>query len=184
MNLFSLITGFILWQLYSYSQGSEEGIFVAAKRGNSNEKIGDMHTRWTWQRLIIGSIIIVSQVFIYPLLTTWTDVFHLYLISAALIMSFPYLHDGYYYITVNKFTAEGYSEPYPKGFYHYKDGKAKNDFTYRQRLIMAIISLLILGWVIFADFGFEYWGANMMYVDIVIAGVCLIGVFIYKINSK
>ena len=47
---------------------------------------------------------------------------------------FPFLHDGFYYITRNKFV-EGTSAD---GWQHYRDGRAYLDFTYLKRVMLFI----------------------------------------------
>lgn len=47
---------------------------------------------------------------------------------------FPFLHDGFYYITRNKFVEGTYAD----GWQHYQDGRAYLDFTYPQRVMLFI----------------------------------------------
>ena len=47
---------------------------------------------------------------------------------------FPFLHDGFYYITRNKFVEGTYAD----GCQHYQDGRAYLDFTYPQRVMLFI----------------------------------------------
>lgn len=47
---------------------------------------------------------------------------------------FPFLHDGFYYITRNKFVEGTYHD----GWQHYQDGRAYLDFTYPQRVMLFI----------------------------------------------
>ncbi len=60
---------------------------------------------------------------------------------------FPFLHDGFYYITRNKFVEGTYAD----GWQHYQDGRAYLDFTYPQRVMLfvggcasAALALLLL----------------------------------------
>jgi hypothetical protein len=69
------------------------------------------------------------------------------LILIYFISIFPFLHDGFYYITRNKFVEGTYAD----GWQHYQDGRAYLDFTYPQRVMLfvggcasAALALLLL----------------------------------------
>lgn len=53
---------------------------------------------------------------------------------------FPFLHDGFYYITRNKFVEGTYAD----GWQHYQDGRAYLDFTYPQRVMLLLVDVLLL----------------------------------------
>lgn len=171
-----------LWLTWAYIQGKEEAIFTVAKR---NSSMGDQHTFWTYQRMVVGGLVVLPLILLgIGYTTVWITIFYAMLLSIASILTFPIIHDGSFFINVNKFD-EVDDLSYPDGFWQDKDSKAKFDFTANQRIIMSIMGFLILGFLSIAlIFNFAYPKFNVMGLDLLVVAIIIIGFFIYKLRNR
>ena len=142
------ITGFILWLAWAVFQGQDE----AAGKSNMNligQAMGtEKHTLWTYQRIIVASIV-VSGIFaqsIYLGCIWYYSLLHVAIISAILVLSFSFIHNGSYYMFANMIRdAKGLDLKYT-GWWHDKGANDRNgiELGVYFRTIMFIFSLLIL----------------------------------------
>lgn len=182
-GIFVIVIPFLVWLLWAKEQGTEEGIYTIAKQCNPNKKLVDMHKRWTIQRTFVGIIALIPLIVfsLFENVNIWILLFNLFLLSVALILSFPFIHDGWFFMTCNKFEDEKDEKPYPDGFWQNKDGKAKFDFTVNQRIIMFALSCSVIFFLSLVSVGglYQYSGMNMMGVDLLIVGIAFVGVIVY-----
>ena len=134
---------FLLWQYQAMNEGKEEGLYYSCKNKNIALTGLDEHSFWTIQRVVIAAGFIAQFItYQYYLGATWWLAIILTLaLAAAYMLVFSFWHNGKLYQTLNMFTLSG---RYTDGWKASIDGKAKNDFTYPQRLKM-----LVAGWAIF-----------------------------------
>jgi len=142
------ITGFILWLAWAVFQGQDE----AAGKSNMNligQAMGtEKHTLWTYQRIIVG-LIVVSGIFaqsIYLGCIWYYSLLHVAIISAILVLSFSFIHNGAYYIFSNMIRGEEGLDLKYTGWWHNKGANDRDgiEIGIVHRTVMFIFSLFIL----------------------------------------
>ncbi len=134
---------FAEWQYQANNEGWEEGLYYSAKSYNPMLNKLDEHVFWTVQRIIIASAFIAQYLTVQLIYSTsfLEAAIKIFVLGISYVLVFSFWHNGSLYITANKFSR---NTPYPKGWKDSPNGKAKNDFTYNQRLLM-----FIGGWLLF-----------------------------------
>lgn len=145
--LFKLIFTFFFWCLVSVSFGAIEGyLFYYKYQRFTKSTKKDKHYWFTIQRIIIIALPFVWIIpeFVFPLEFTWDFFGRLILLAvyaASFMLCFPFLHDGSLYYTWNKLSPG----TWPMGWKDYDTTPtAKFNFTFQQRLIMVILSIVLV----------------------------------------
>lgn len=129
MTIFILI----FWILFSSLEGIREGYYWFFKPKDIKEK--HEHLVFTIQRTFVFSFIVILMLFIK------ISIFKTLITGISLMCVFPFIHDGFYYLTRN------YLNPsdYPKRFLDSSTtSSAKIELSLIQRLALFISGLVLI----------------------------------------
>lgn len=126
----------IAWIIFSIYEGKREAWYFHEKY-KSNKSTKDIHYYFTIQRISVGLVFLLSLISIE---FTWINLFNSLLAVIMLIAMFPFWHDGYYYLERNNLN----SSIYKKRFKDFNDSSAIFDFTWNERKIMFMVSIIIM----------------------------------------
>ena len=124
---------FAIWLLYSFIEGVLEAL-----SDSGNYDYANKHIVYTIQRFVVASGFVIA---FYLINHWWTPCLFF---ALALILSFSFLHNGFYCMYRNIFSGR---IVYVKGFKD-RGSTAFFDFSFLYRLIQLIISLILVSMLI------------------------------------
>jgi hypothetical protein len=165
-------------------KGIEEAKLIVAEQNEESVFFNrNFHVDWTFQRLLVGLLVLMPTVIIggYEHWLIWILILHLMLLTISIILLFPFFHDGSLYSEVNFIMGK---EHYKGGFKGYKDGRAIFDFTWRQRVFMCIVGLVLLLWLVFQPLITDYEGINVRNIVLLIVTLIVVGIIVGLIHNE
>lgn len=138
---------FILWVLFSLSDGKRDGYYYHANNTSNNPAKENLHWLFSIIRLIFFTLIVIVSSYAYPNQITFYDLWKYLpslpiqstLFAIALCLSFSFLHNGIYYVTRNNLD----SKVYPKRFFDNSTTSTSIlEFDVNTRTIMFVIAFL------------------------------------------
>lgn len=124
---------FVIWISYAALEGVREALSDA---GAYNYR--PKHTIYTIQRIMMASVVVMA----YYFKIGWLN--PCFFMVAVLILSFSFIHNGFYFVARNKFAKK---KVYPKGF---RDMgiSAFWEFSFFSRTIQLLFSLIFVALLI------------------------------------
>ena len=126
---------YIIWCIYSSLFGISDAWYWysanIAKYSTKNFVFKDLHKQFFWTRTIVATV--------FALLMCGSNYILWFPIMVSLGLSFPFFHNGFYYVTRNKID----SNVYKKGFFDMSTTSIANiNFTFFTRGFSFLIGLL------------------------------------------